>query len=162
MNFVAIDFETATYHNYSACAVGIVTVRNNEIIDEYYTLIQPPENKYFWQNIRIHKIKPRETADLPNFYDLFPEIIKRLDGQSIVAHNESFDRKVMKGSMEYYGLRYDDYNMGITWECTCKIYKKKGYKPAKLSSCCERQGIELNHHHALSDALGCAHLYLMS
>jgi DNA polymerase-3 subunit epsilon len=161
MNFVAIDFETATYHRHSACAVGIVTVKDSVITDEYYTLIQPPENQYFWQNIRVHKIKPEETEGLPTFIDLFPEFIKRLDGQLIVAHNEAFDRNVMRGSMEYYGLNYDDFNMGFRWECTVKIYRAKGYKPAKLSACCARQGIPLNHHHALSDAVGCAKLYLM-
>lgn len=35
MNFVAIDFETAVKHN--ICAVGIVTVVNGEIIEEYFS-----------------------------------------------------------------------------------------------------------------------------
>ena len=161
MNFVAIDFETATYHRSSACAVGIVTVTDGIITDEYYTLIQPPENDYNWRNIRVHKIQPEETQGLPTFVDLFPEMIKRLDNHIIVAHNEAFDRKVMRESMGYYGLDYRDFNMGRRWECTCKIYRAKGYKPAKLSACCARQGIPLNHHHALSDAIGCAKLYLM-
>ena len=160
MNFVAIDFETATYDKSSACAVGIVTVEDNLITDKYYTLIQPPNNKYYWQNIRVHHIKPQETFGKPTFYDLFPQIIDRLQNKLIVAHNESFDRNVMRGSMEYYGLEYDDYNLGRRWECTYKIYRDLGYKPAKLSSCCARKGIELNHHHALSDAEGCAQLYL--
>ena len=51
MDFVAIDFETATFHKYSACAIGIVTVENNKIADEYYTLIRLPHNEYNWQNI---------------------------------------------------------------------------------------------------------------
>lgn len=41
MNFAAIDFETATGRRNSACAVGIVTVEDGEIIDKYYSLIRP-------------------------------------------------------------------------------------------------------------------------
>ena len=47
MTFTAIDFETATYDRHSACAVGIVTIDNGIIIDEYYTLIQPPDKKHW-------------------------------------------------------------------------------------------------------------------
>lgn len=160
MNFVAIDFETATYQRYSACAIGLVTVEDSIITDKYYTLMQPPGNIYTWQTIQIHGIQPHETANQANFLAFFPQIIKRLEGQTIVAHNASFDRGVLKSTMAYYGLNYEDYDLGQHWECTCKIYRAKGYKPAKLSACCARKGIELNHHHALSDAEGCAQLYL--
>ena len=46
MTFTTIDFETATSNRNSACAVGIVTVENRIITEEYYTLIQPPNNEY--------------------------------------------------------------------------------------------------------------------
>ena len=41
LSFVAIDFETATGYMESACSVGIVTVTDGIITDEYYSLIQP-------------------------------------------------------------------------------------------------------------------------
>ena len=50
LSFAAIDFETATGYMESACAVGIVTVTDGEITDEYYSLIQPPENEYWRAN----------------------------------------------------------------------------------------------------------------
>lgn len=160
MDFVAIDFETATFARHSACAVGIITVEDSQIIDRYYSLIQPPENYYYWQNIRVHGIHPRDTVGKPDFSEVFPDIIQRLEGKIVVAHNESFDRNVLKDSMRYYHLDYTDYDLRYRWECTCKIYRAKGYRPAKLSSCCARKGIPLDHHHALSDAEGCAQLYL--
>jgi DNA polymerase-3 subunit epsilon len=42
-----------------------------------------------------------------------------------------------------------------------RIYRTKGFHPCKLSACCQRLSIDLNHHEALSDALACAKLYLM-
>lgn len=162
MNFTAIDFETATGKRHSACAVGIVTVVDGEITEEFYSLIKPPNNEYFGMNIAVHGIRPSDTIDAPTFEELFPEIQKRLQGVKLVAHNEVFDRSVLKRTMEHYELDYPELGLADRWECTMKMYKAKGYVPYKLNACCERLGIELNHHEALSDAIGCAKLYLLA
>lgn len=65
LSFAAIDFETATGYMESACAVGIVTVTDGEITDEYYSLIQPPENEYWRANMLVHGITPGMTESLP-------------------------------------------------------------------------------------------------
>ena len=161
MTFTAIDFETATGYPESACAVGIVTVNDGIITEEYYTLIQPPNNEYWYQNIMVHGIKPIETMNGKTFDQLFPEIQKRLFGRKIVAHNEAFDRRVLTKTMKAYGLYYDELEIADMWECTCKIYRKKGYKPANLKYCSDLNNIQLVHHEALSDARACAKLYLL-
>ena len=161
MTFTAIDFETATGYPESACAVGIVTVNDGIITEEYYTLIQPPNNEYWYQNIMVHGIKPIETMNGKTFDQLFPEIQKRLFGRKIVAHNEAFDRRVLTKTMKAYGLYYDELEIADIWECTCKIYRKKGYKPANLKHCSDLNNIQLVHHEALSDARACAKLYLL-
>ena len=61
-NFVAIDFETAIKHH--ICAVGIVTVVNGEIIEEYYSLIKPPNNEYNYYCTQVHTYS---GAYPPNF-----------------------------------------------------------------------------------------------
>jgi DNA polymerase-3 subunit epsilon len=159
--FTAIDFETATAKRNSAFAVGIITVENGKIIDEFYTLIQPPYNEYNWRNINVHGITEVDTLNAPFFNEIYPEIKNRLFGRKIVAHNESFDRSVLRRTMESYGLNYYDLNIEEKWNCTLKIYRAKGYIPARLDICCKIQGIELNHHEALSDARACAMLYLL-
>jgi DNA polymerase-3 subunit epsilon len=159
MNFTAIDFETATGHH--PCSVGIVTVENGVIVDKFVTLIKPPNNEYNPYTIRVHGIYPRDTANAKTFPEVFPEIKRRLQNRVVVAHNESFDRNVLSKSMAFYGLNYEDLNIASRWECTVKIYKSKGFKPATLSDCCEVMQIELNHHEALSDAVACAQLYLL-
>lgn len=40
-DFAAIDFETANQQRTSVCSVGIVIVRDGEIADSYYSLINP-------------------------------------------------------------------------------------------------------------------------
>jgi len=160
MNFTAIDFETATGYRSSACAVGIVTVENGKITEQYYSLIQPPGNQYWAGNICVHGIRPQDTADVPTFTELYPEIRERLAGRQLVAHNAPFDRSVLQRTMGYYGLDHADLNL-TGWDCTLRIYRSKGFQPCRLSDCCTRLGIELNHHEALSDALACARLYMM-
>lgn len=158
MNFVAIDFETATHHH--ICSVGMVTVEKGRIIDEYSALIKPPRNAYNWHCIQVHRIYPQHTINSPIFPELYPEIKKRIQGKTIVAHNEAFDRNVLKKTMSDYGLDYLDLEIEDKWECTLKIYRNKGFRPANLSACCQIMDIHLNHHDALSDARACAMLYL--
>jgi len=109
----------------------------------------------------VHGIKPIDTLYEKTFDGHFAEIQKRIQGRKLVAHNEVFDRKVLKSTMHYYGLYYDELELSAMWECTCKIYRKKGYKPANLKHCATLNNISLNHHDALSDALACAKLYLL-
>ena len=159
MNFVAIDFETAiAFH---PCSAGIVTVENGQIVDEFVSLIKPPNNLYSPFTIQVHGIYPRDTVNARTFAQVYPEIKKRLQNKTIVAHNESFDRNVLAKSMALYGLNYQDLNIAHRWECTVKIYKAKGLKPTKLIDCCRAMHIALNHHEALSDARACAKLFLL-
>lgn len=109
----------------------------------------------------VHGIKPVQTVESKTFDSHFSEISKRLTGRKIVAHNEVFDRNVLQKTMKHYGLYYDALEIADRWECTCRIYRAKGYKPANLKNCSERNNIPLNHHEALSDARACAQLYLM-
>ena len=160
MNFTAIDFETATGKRNSACAVGIVTVENGVIADTFQALIRPPGNAYFGMNVAVHGIRPQDTAHAPTFAELYPELKSRLQGRTLVAHNESFDRSVLRRTMEHYALDYPELGLAERWECTMRIYKAKGFVPCRLNVCCERLNIPLQHHEALSDAIGCAHLYL--
>ncbi|MFZ5950760.1 MAG: 3'-5' exonuclease [Candidatus Rifleibacteriota bacterium] len=160
MNFVAIDFETATGHRNSACSVGIVTVIDKKIVEAWHSLIQPPENAYWWQNTEIHGITPAMTRKSPTFAQIYPEIRKRLQGRLMVAHNESFDRGVLQKSMAHSGLDYRELELPERWECTVKIYRRLGFTSCRLNDCCQRMNIPLNHHEALSDALACANLFL--
>ena len=145
MNFTAIDFKIATGHINSACAVGIVTVENSIITDEYYTLIQPSGNYYWYKNIAVHNITSSDTRNSPVFSEIYPEVKKRLSGKIIAAHNEAFDRNVLKSTMNHYSLDYRDLSLPDRCECTCRIYRAKGFRPANLAACCSIMNIELNH-----------------
>ena len=161
MNFVAIDFETATGKRDSACQVGIVMVKDGVIEHEWSTLIKPPGNTYAYFNTKVHELKSEHTKDAPTFKEVYPEIKRRLKGNIIVAHNESFDRDVLEKTMISNGLDYSELGLSKKWECTMNKFKKMGYASSKLNECCKKHNIELEHHEALSDARACAKLFLI-
>ena len=69
-DFAAIDFETANSERSSVCSVGIVIVRNGEIVDSYYSLIKPEPEYYFYWNTQVHGLTMEDTMNAK----VFPEV----------------------------------------------------------------------------------------
>lgn len=158
--FTAIDFELANADYNSVCAVGIINVVEGHVVNEFYSLVRPPDNRYMWQATRVHGIKAKDTKSAPTFKELFEDVKPLLQRQQMVAHNELFDRSVLQKTMRYYKLDYQQLLLPRKWQCTVDIYKKEGFIKTRLNTCCSIMGIELDHHDALSDARACALLYL--
>ena len=53
-DFAAIDFETANEQPSSVCSVGVVIVRDGEIVDSFYSLIHPEPEYYQWFCQQVH------------------------------------------------------------------------------------------------------------
>lgn len=66
-DFVAIDFETANGRRSSVCSVGIVIVRGGEIVDKFYSLIQPAPNYYRYWTTEVHGLTRRDTEGNRHF-----------------------------------------------------------------------------------------------
>ena len=66
-DFAAIDFETANNERSSVCSVGIVIVRNGEIVDTFYSLIQPEPNYYNYWCSQVHGLCCDDTDAAPIF-----------------------------------------------------------------------------------------------
>ncbi|NAP01239.1 hypothetical protein FRY77_35445, partial [Halomonas sp. MG34] len=71
MKFVSIDFETANEKRHSPCAVGIVVANEKEILEEYYSLINPI-TAFSPFNVRVHGITDRDVEDAPTFPEIWP------------------------------------------------------------------------------------------
>ena len=61
-DFAAIDFEAANGELTSACSMGIVIVRNDEIVDTFYSLIKPVPNHYDFYTTKVHHITVRVVS----------------------------------------------------------------------------------------------------
>jgi DNA polymerase III subunit epsilon len=158
MNFLAIDFETANHRPDSACAVGLVKVVDGVIAERAVHLIRPPTREFVFTY--IHGLSWKDVAQKEDFGELWPKIEPLFSGaEFLVAHNASFDKRVLAACCATYGLP-----MPLqTFQCTVQVARRTwGIYPTKLSNVCESLKIELKHHEALSDAMACAQIMLQA
>lgn len=97
INFVAIDFETATTAKgkLAACQLGIAVVEKGIITDKKSYLIQPPNNQYSKNTILVHGLTPEDTKDSPTFGELWNEIKPYFEHRVIVSHgNNNINREI--------------------------------------------------------------------
>ena len=133
-NFVAIDFETANGRRSSVCSVGIVIVRGGEIVDKFYSLIQPAPNYYTYWTTEVHGLTRRDTDGQPTFPEVWAQVADKIKGLPLVAHNRPFDAASRRC------LDIPSHQLHLS-AAAC------GYDME-------------NHHHALCDAEACAAIAL--
>ena len=158
-DFAAIDFETANNERTSVCSVGVVVVRNGEITDTFYSLIQPEPNYYSYWCQRVHGLGHEDTDDAPVFPRVWALIEPLIQGLPLVAHNKSFDESCLKAVFRCYQMDYPAYE----FLCTCQAARRllKQLPNHKLDTVAAYLGYDLSHHHhALADAEACAHIAL--
>ena len=157
-NFAAIDFETANNERSSVCSVGIVVVRDGEIVDKFYSLIKPEPEYYNYWCSQVHGLSLDDTMDAPVFPDVWAQIEPMIEGLPLVAHNKAFDESCLKAVFRVYQMDYPDYEL----HCTCIASRKVWPEgPHNLDIIAARCGYDLeNHHHALADAEACAAIAL--
>ena len=154
--FVAIDFETADNGADSACAIGLVRVEQGEIVQRVTRLIKPPRRTN--QYAHIHGIRWEDVQNEPSFGELWPEIAPVLAGASFfVAHNASFDRRILHGCCLAYGIAPPQQ----PFECTVVLARRTWRMPKNdLATLARFIDFKLNHHEAGSDAEACARILL--
>ena len=153
MNFTAMDFETSAYIRASACAVGVVQVRDGTITDSFYSLLKPPEYPY-WNHVETHGITRAMVDNAPTFPEVWPRLRGLLSNGPFVAHNVIFDWSVLTHTLKHYGLP----ELEIGRVCTFRLAQRKCPELARhdLATVAAHFGIALDHHHAASDARACA------
>jgi DNA polymerase III subunit epsilon len=150
MKFLAIDFETANYDEYSACALGLVTVQDLVITEETHWLIRPPDKYFVPRFIDLHGITWDKVKDVPTFDEYWPQLLPMIENADfLVAHNAPFDVGVMKACCRLYNLPFPRFH----YRCTVQAARQHfSIYPTKLPDVCRHLDIPLSHHDPLSDA----------
>jgi len=159
INFIAIDFETATAQRASICEAGICVVKGGKIAETRSWLVRPEDNRYSFFNIQVHGIRPEDTASAPDFAEVWGEISEYLrDCPVLVAHNAAFDISCIRHSLDYYGLPKPD----VTYFCSLRAARKiYDFDCNALDYLCNQFEIPYGQHHrAGDDAEMCARLFL--
>lgn len=154
----AIDFETANEKLSSACALGVAIIENNEITKNMYWLIKPSELYFRPFNTHIHGISEKDVEKKPEFYRLWPTIKKYLEGNTVIAHNASFDTEVLRKLLDVYQLDYPELNYACTVNLSRKVWK--GFENYKLNTVAEHLNFSFKHHNAKEDAMACANIVI--
>ena len=186
-DFIAIDFETANQEPSSVCSVGAVLVRDAQVADSFYSLIQPEPNYYSYFCQRVHGLSQQDTDDAPIFPRVwqllgervadvfFPDLptasqslsscsprwaAEELLWPPLVAHNARFDEGCLKAVFRVYQMDYPDY---LFYDTLAASRRQLGCSLPnhQLQTVAAACGYDLrHHHHALADAEACAAIAL--
>ena len=156
LNFTAIDFETANSHSASACSVGLVKVRDGDVVDKTGWLIKPPlgyDNFNEW-NTRIHGIMAPDVVDALLWSEQLPDLVAFAAGDTLVAHNAVFDMGVIAAACTASFIETPSFSYLCSLQVARRTYNLDSYR---LPVAAQAAGFEGFHHHrALDDAEACA------
>jgi len=114
--WVAIDFETANALRGSPCSVGLVRVKEGQIVEEWSSFIKPPDGHDHFDafNVRIHGITANHVRDAPGWPETLERIVQFAGDAPFVAHNAAFGIGVLVGACEASGLSVPDLRFACT------------------------------------------------
>ena len=154
-DFAAIDFETANYERSSICSVGVVIVRNDEIVDSFYSLIRPEPNYYNNICSNLHGLCQQDTDKAPAFPKVWAHIEPLIEGLPLVAHNKVFEEGCLKAVFRAYQMEYPNYEFYDTLIASKQKFPDLPYHQLyTVAAACGYQSE--NYQNALSYAEACA------
>ncbi|MFF2319385.1 hypothetical protein ACFVTE_24335 [Arthrobacter sp. NPDC058097] len=106
ISFTAIDFETANSHRGSACAVGLVKVRDGRIVDGASWLIKPPPgiDDFDPINVELHGITEEDVQNAADWEMSLEGILQFVCEDPLVAFDAAYDASVMRKATEHQHL----------------------------------------------------------
>lgn len=156
--YAIIDIETTggKLNEEGITEIAIYRFDGQEVTDRFISLINP-EKKIQDFVVQLTGISDFMLRNAPKFYEVAKRIIEITQDCIIVAHNASFDYRVLRN--EYHQLGFDYQRNTI---CTVQMAQKllPGQASYSLGKLSKALGIPLsNRHRANGDALATLHLF---
>jgi len=153
-----IDVETTggKFNEEGITEIAIYKFDGNNIIDQFISLVNPdkPVQPFVQQ---LTGINDKMLVNAPKFYQIAKRVLEITDNTILVAHNSSFDYRMLKIEFDRLG-----YNYKIPQLCTVKLSKKliPAMDSYKLGNLAKSLGISIsNRHRASGDALATVELF---
>lgn len=153
-----IDVETTggKFNQEGITEVAIYKFDGVKIIDQFISLINPeiPIQPFVQQ---LTGITDKMVEKAPKFFQVAKRILEITDNSIFVAHNSSFDYRMIKIEFERLGYEFE-----LPQLCTVMLSKKliPGIKSYKLGNLVKSLGIPIsNRHRASGDALATVELF---
>ena len=141
--FAIVDCETTGFGKHDRIveiAAVVVDETDGSVVDEYDTLVNPQRDT---GPVGVHGVTASMVEAAPSFEEVAAALAFRLDRAVLVAHNLSFDARMLRQEYERVDADFDE-GQG---HCTLRLTSEN------LETACARYGIVLEgHHRALADA----------
>jgi DNA polymerase III subunit epsilon len=150
---VVVDVETtglSPAYGDRVCEVGIVRTRDDEILDTYQTLVNP-QRPISPSASRVNGLRDADVCDAPAFAEIAGEVLRRIDGASLVCHNAPFDLGFLDAELSRLDLAWAPREVFDTLAIARRYFN---FYSNSLGAVADSLGIETPQaHRALGDAL---------
>ena len=148
-DYISIDIENPNTRGNSICSIGIIIVKDNKIVDEKYSLINP-EDRFDINNSNITGLNYADVKNAPTFKEYWKSIKELFEDNIIVGHNITYDLSVIAKALERYDMEVPIFNYYCTLKLSRNFIKSNSYS---LNNLCDLLNVNLeDHHNALEDA----------
>jgi DNA polymerase III epsilon subunit-like protein len=157
LDFTAIDFETANSYRGSPCSVGLVKVRDGQVVDESCTLVHPPARFEHFDsfNTWLHGIDARMVAGAPRWRQVADWIVRYTQSDTLVCHNAGFDIGVIRYACIADEIPWPSIDFLCTLVLARRAYRLPSYRLPFVAAQCN---VDFHQHHRASDDAHCAAL----
>jgi DNA polymerase-3 subunit epsilon len=148
LEYVAFDVETTGFgKNDRIVEIGFVAFKNDKILEEWSTLINPLRDV---GKTNIHGITPSMVSTAPLFEDVINDVFRMINGRVLVAHQFSFDARMLIQELIRANTE-GDIGKGF---CTMIASRRllAGTGDSLASTCAELRVESIKAHSALGDA----------
>jgi len=150
-DLVCVDLETTGGNATRSriLEIGLVTIDRDGTIGEWSTLVNPG-CRIPGAIAAFTGIDESMVVDAPAFEDVYPELLRRLEGRVFIAHNARFDYGFIKAELRRLDVRWQARTL-----CTVKLSRRlyPQYPRHNLDALIERHGLGCEaRHRALGDA----------
>jgi DNA polymerase-3 subunit epsilon len=174
VRYWALDLETSGLKPREDCILSAAVVPIREGIihygEHYYSLVRPPDPaRLSTEGIRAHHILPGELAEAPPLTAVVSELDHRIRGGVVVLHYASLDLGFLRDAYQRVGLSWGRPRVIDTVDLLLKLsHRQQRFTPyptpirTALPEARAALGLPAYvNHHALSDALATAELFLV-
>lgn len=157
-SYIVMDCETTGFHpnaRHRIVEIALLPVSAGGLVGEPWCTLLDPERDL--GPTHIHGIRGRDLQDAPRFCDVLGDVLERLAGQVVVAHNAQFDGAFLTHELRRAGVDAEPSTL-----CTLQLARALGCGGSRfrLTDCCAEAGVPHDGiHSAAGDAMACAKLF---
>lgn len=156
--YAILDIETTggKYNEEGITEIAVYKYDGHEVVDQFITLVNPERDIQPFV-VKLTGISNAMLTNAPKFYEIAKRLVEITTDCVIVAHNSSFDYRILKTEFRRLGFDFQKETL-----CTVELSKKLiPDKPSySLGKLCKELAIPMsNRHRAEGDALATVKLF---